>query len=150
MRPRVVVTFGRHYFSRKERTYLNLSVTLSPAMPVLAQATQTTTTTTPGAASTQPAGKAPSFMDFFATPMFPLLLGIVVLYIFMFRSKKKQEQKVREERDQMKRGDEVQTIGGILGKVVEVRDSKVLLKVDETSNTKIWFSRTAIHRVLTE
>ena len=127
---------------------MNLSVIPSSAVPVLAQATQTTTT--PGAASTQPAGKAPSFMDFLATPMFPLLLGIVVLYIFMFRSKKKQEQKVREERDQMKRGDEVQTIGGILGKVVEVRDTKVLLKVDETSNTKIWFSRTAIHRVLTE
>jgi preprotein translocase subunit YajC len=128
-------------------------VNVSPAIPVLAQATQTTIS--PGAASTQPitgqpSGKAPSFMDFLATPMFPLLLGIIVLYIFMFRSKKKQEQKVREERDQMKRGDEVQTIGGILGKVVEVRDSKVLLKVDETSNTKIWFSRNAIHRVLTE
>jgi len=78
-----------------------------------------------------------SFMDFLATPMFPLLLGIVVLYIFMFKSKKKQEQKIRAERDSIKRGDEVQTIGGILGKVVEVRDSKVLLKVDETSNTKI-------------
>lgn len=128
---------------------MNLSVTLSPAPSLLAQATQTTTT--PGAAaSTQPAGKAPSFMDFFATPMFPLLLAVVVFYIFMIRSKKKQEQKVRQERDQMKRGDEVQTIGGILGKVVEVRDTKVLLKVDETSNTKIWFSRTAIHRVITE
>jgi preprotein translocase subunit YajC len=132
---------------------LNLSATLSPTPSLLAQATQTTTSSpggTPGAASTQPAGKAPSYMDFLATPMFPLLLGIVVLYIFMFKSKKKQEQKVRAERDQMKRGDEVQTIGGILGKVVEVRDTKVLLKVDETSNTKIWFSRTAIHRVLTE
>ena len=132
---------------------MNLSVTLSPAPSLLAQASPTTTTTTtPGAAtaSTQPAGKAPSFMDILATPMFPLLLGIIVLYIFMFRSKKKQEQKAREERDNIKRGDEVQTIGGILGKVVEVRDAKVLLKVDETSNTKIWFSRNAIHRVLTE
>jgi preprotein translocase subunit YajC len=130
---------------------LNLSVTLSHSPSLLAQAaTQSTTTTAPGAASTQPAGKAPSFMDILATPMFPLLLGIVVLYIFMFKSKKKQEQKIRAERDSIKRGDEVQTIGGILGRVVEVRDSKVLLKVDETSNTKIWFSRTAIHRVLTE
>ena len=130
---------------------MNLSATVSPASSLLAQAaTQSTTTTAPGAASTQPANKAPSFMDFLATPMFPLLLGIVVLYIFMFKSKKKQEQKIRAERDSIKRGDEVQTIGGILGKVVEVRDSKVLLKVDETSNTKIWFSRTAIHRVLTE
>jgi preprotein translocase subunit YajC len=52
--------------------------------------------------------------------------------------------------EQMKRGDRVQTIGGILGKVVEAEPEKVLLKVDESSNTKIWFSRNAIHRVLTD
>ena len=133
---------------------MNLSVIASPALSLLPQGlsllAQTSQPTTTGAASTQPAGRAPSFFDFLATPMFPLLLGIIVLYVFMFRSKKKQEQKVQEARNAMKRGDRVQTIGGILGKVVEVEDSKVLLKVDENSNTKIWFSRNAIHRVLTE
>jgi preprotein translocase subunit YajC len=134
---------------------LSLSVLPAPAFTthllaqtLLAQTTQTTTST--GAAATQPAGKAPSIMDFLATPMFPLLLGIIVLYVFMFRSKKNQERKTQQARDAMKRGDRVQTIGGILGKVVEVEDSKVLLKVDENSNTKIWFSRNAIHRVITE
>ena len=128
---------------------MNLSLTLSSALSLLAQATQPATF--PAAAATQGAtGRAPSFMDYLANPMFPMVLGVIALLIFTSRARKKQEQKVRAERDQMKRGDEVQTIGGILGKVVEVRDSKVLLKVDETSNTKIWFSRTAIHRVLTE
>jgi len=127
---------------------LNLSATVSPAFQILAQTSQPTSTGA-AAASTQPT-KAPSFMDFFATPMFPLLLGIIVLYVFMFRSKKNQEKKVQEARESMKKGDEVQTIGGILGKIVEVRDAKVLLKVDENSNTKIWFSRNAIHRVITE
>ena len=42
------------------------------------------------------------------------------------------------------------SIGRIIGKIIEVRDSRVLVKVDENSNTKIWFSRNAIHRVLTE
>ena len=129
---------------------MNLSVPLAPAIPLLAQATQTTTTTGSAAASTQPAGKAPSFMDFLATPMFPLLLGIVVLYVFMFRKKRTDDRQRTDMLGQMKRGDRVQTIGGILGKVVEVEDSKVLLKVDENSNTKIWFSRNAIHRVITE
>jgi preprotein translocase subunit YajC len=50
--------------------------------------------------------------------------------------------------DAMKRGDRVQTIGGILGNVVEVRPDKILLKVDEGNNTKVWFARTAILRVL--
>ena len=50
----------------------------------------------------------------------------------------------------MKKGDEIQTIGGEYGRVVDVRDDRVLVKVDETSNTKIWYSRNAIHRVVTE
>ena len=122
---------------------MNLSV-LSPAIPPLAQATQS-------AAATQPTGKAPTWVDaVFGNMMFPLLLGIIVLYVIMIRSKKGQERQRTDMLGQMKRGDRVQTIGGILGKVVEVEDSKVLLKVDENSNTKIWFSRNAIHRVITE
>jgi preprotein translocase subunit YajC len=41
----------------------------------------------------------------------------------------------------------VQTIGGILGAVVEVRDEDVVLKVDESSNTKIRVIRDAIKSV---
>ncbi len=44
----------------------------------------------------------------------------------------------------------MQTIGGELGKVVEAREDRVLLKVDESSNTKIWYTRSAINRVLGE
>ena len=82
--------------------------------------------------------------------MFPILLGIVVLYFFMFRSKKTDEKKRTSMLKEMKKGDRVQTIGGILGTVVEVRDTDVLLKVDETSNTKIKFTRSAIHHVVEE
>ena len=52
--------------------------------------------------------------------------------------------------DNMKRGDRIQTIGGILGTVVEVREGEVVVKVDESNNTKIKFSRSAIQRVVTE
>ena len=129
---------------------MNLSVIVFPASAagVLAQASQPSATGAPGAASTQPT-PAPKAMDNLVTWL-PLVLLVLVMYVFMFRSRRNQERKVKEARDQMKRGDRVQTIGGILGKVLEVEDSKVLLKVDENSNTKIWFSRNAIHRVLTE
>ena len=113
---------------------------------VIAQATQATG----AAATTQASRPAPGFADLLASPMFPLLLGIIVLYIFMFRSKKKQEQQLREKLDQVKRGDEVLMAGGIIGKIVDVRDSKVQVKVDENSNTKIWFTREAIRRVMTD
>ena len=122
----------------------NASLITAPG--VLAQTTQPGTT---GPAATQ--GKpAPGFADLLASPMFPLLLGIIVLYVFMFRSKRKEDQKKKDLLGSIKRGDRVQTIGGILGTVVEVEEARVRLKVDESSNTKIWFSRNALFRVLGE
>lgn len=109
---------------------------------IIAQATQ------PASAPTS--RPAPAFMDSLNGTLFPVMLGIIVLYYFMYRSRKKQDQQAKDLLGQMKRGDRVMTAGGILGKIVEVEDSKVLVKVDENSNTKIWFTRDAIRRVITE
>jgi preprotein translocase subunit YajC len=79
-----------------------------------------------------------------------LILIFVIFYFMIIRSKQKQERTRRQMLDQLKKGDEVQTIGGELGKVVEARDDRVLLKVDESSNTKVWYARSAINRVLSE
>lgn len=72
---------------------------------------------------------------------------MVILWVVMIAPKRKQDKSRQQMLDGMKRGDEIQTIGGIIGKVVEPREDRVLVKVDESSNTKIWFSRTAIARV---
>jgi preprotein translocase subunit YajC len=80
----------------------------------------------------------------------PLILIVVLFYFLFIRSKQKTERTRQNMMSSLKKGDEVQTIGGVLGKVVETRDDRVLLKVDENSNTKMWFTRGAIHRVLTE
>jgi preprotein translocase subunit YajC len=101
-------------------------------------------------AATQAANPPPSWFESLNSPMFPILLGIGVLYFFMFRSKKTDDKKRTNMLKEMKKGDRVQTIGGILGTVVEVRDTDVLLKVDETSNTKIKFTRASIHHVVEE
>jgi preprotein translocase subunit YajC len=100
------------------------------------------------AATTQP--DAPGFVRFIQSMgiMFPLLL-VMILFIWMSsRSRKRQEQVKLDMLGAMKRGDRVQTIGGILGNVVEVKEDRILLKVDESNNTKVWFARSAIHRVL--
>jgi preprotein translocase subunit YajC len=84
------------------------------------------------------------------TQFVPIVLILGVFYIFMWRNKRGDEKKRTDMLGQLKRGDRIQTIGGIIGNVVEVRDGEVVVKVDETSNTKIRFSRSAIHRVLGE
>ena len=80
--------------------------------------------------------------------MVPIILMVIVFFMLMNRSSKKKDKGRTDMLAQLKKGDEVQTIGGILGKVLEAREDRVLVKVDESSNTKIWFSRTAIHRVV--
>ena len=95
--------------------------------------------------TTQPVA-APWYLNQF----FPILLIILVFYLFLWRTKRTDERKRTDMLGQLKRGDRVQTIGGILGTVIEARDSEVLLKVDESSNTKIRFARSAIHKVFEE
>ena len=68
--------------------------------------------------------------------------------VVMLGPKRKQERQRKDMLSNLKRGDRVQTIGGILGTVIDVRDSEVVLKVDESTNTKMRFARSAIHRVL--
>ncbi len=115
-----------------------LSSILLPIAQIIAQAPPTS----------GPAPQEPGWTAFFKNPMIFPIVVLVFLYFFIFRSKRKQERQKQDQLSQIKRGDRVQTIGGILGKVVDVEEKKVLLKVDESSNTKIWFSRNAVHRVL--
>jgi preprotein translocase subunit YajC len=121
-------------------------LTLFPLLPLLHLLAQATTnpTTSPAGAATQATTPPPWWAS-------PFVLPMILLALFLFlssRSKKTQERKTQDMLNAIKRGDKVQTIGGILGTVVEARDTEVLVKVDETNNTKIRFSRKAIHRVL--
>jgi preprotein translocase subunit YajC len=122
-----------------------------PIPPFLAAAAMFIAQTTQRAATTQ-AGEAPLFARIvnMLGPYFPIILIMIVFIWYSSRSKRRQEQQKRSMLDSMKRGAKVQTIGGILGNVVEVRDDRILLKVDESNNTKVWFARSAIHRVLGE
>lgn len=98
------------------------------------------------------AAGGPQFLQFFATVPGLLLVLVVVMWIFMIKSKKAQDRKRQELLNQVKKGDRIQTIGGILGTVVEVReqDDEVVVKIDESTNTKMRFVRAAIHRVIAD
>lgn len=80
-------------------------------------------------------------------PLVPLLLGVAVLYFFVFRAKRNQDKQRTNLLGNLRPGQKVQTIGGILGTIVQVNDKEVTVKVDETNNVKIKFARNAIHRV---
>jgi preprotein translocase subunit YajC len=106
--------------------------------------------TLPSQPTPTPAPETPGWAALMHSPMFPLILGMLLLFMFMSRSKKKDQKNREDMLKQLKRGDRIQTIGGILGTVVRAEESRVEVKVDESNNTKMWFTRSAIHKVVEE
>ena len=93
----------------------------------------------------QPTQRPGGGMDFF----FVILLGGIILMIFFSMRAQRRERRRRDTLlGALQKGDKVQTIGGILGTVVEVRDQRVILKVDENTNTRMQFARSAVQAIL--
>jgi len=88
-----------------------------------------------------------------AAAFFPFAL-ILAMFAFIFltsRSQKKREKKERETMfNAMSKNDRVLTVGGVIATVISVKDSEVVLKVDESTNTKMTFLKTSIQRIITE
>ncbi|MEG0019333.1 MAG: preprotein translocase subunit YajC [Oscillospiraceae bacterium] len=78
--------------------------------------------------------------------MLPLVLIFVVMYFFMIRPQKKKDQKTQEMRKNLEIGDGVTTIGGIVGRVVAIKEDTVVVETG-TDRSKIRFKRWAISDV---
>jgi preprotein translocase subunit YajC len=81
----------------------------------------------------------------FITTLIPFALIIGVFYFLIIRPQNKKQKETQRMLGALKKGDRVVTIGGIHGVVQSVRESSVVVKVDE--NVKLEFSRTAISSV---
>jgi preprotein translocase subunit YajC len=71
------------------------------------------------------AGPAPTTLSSFI----PLILLIVVFYFLLIRPQSKKAKEHKALLSQLKKGDEIVTSGGILGKVVTVDDSFVSVEI---------------------
>lgn len=93
-----------------------------------------------------------NFLEATATPnaknsMFSTILLMVVLfagmYFFMIRPQKKQQKKEQEMREKTQVGDEITTIGGIMGRVVTVKEDSLIIETGADRN-KMKITRWAI------
>ena len=71
----------------------------------------------------------------------------IIMYVLMIRPQKQKEKERKEMISKIKKNDRVVTIGGIHGTVVTVKDNEVVLKVDESSNTRLKLTKSAIAKV---
>ncbi|MCC7291383.1 MAG: preprotein translocase subunit YajC [Phycisphaerales bacterium] len=104
-------------------------------------------TASTGAAPSTPGKPAPP--DSSLGLMFGVMVALMVFMWVMNSKRQKREQKQRADMlGKLGKNDRVLTIGGIIGTVVSVKESEVVLKVDESTNTKMTFARRAIQQVL--
>lgn len=90
-------------------------------------------------AATQPA-RQPSLMD-----SMPLFLGLgLIMWFLVLRPRSAEQKKYKDMMSSIKKGDRVITIAGIIGTVVNLTDDEVVLKIDESTNTKMTLVRNAI------
>ena len=80
-----------------------------------------------------------------------LSIGMIVVmfalvYFFMIRPQKKQEKEVNTMRNALVVGDEITTIGGIIGKIISIKGETVMIESGH-DRTKIRILKSAVSRV---
>lgn len=91
------------------------------------------------------AGAAGSLVSFI-----PIILIFAIMYFLMIRP---QQKKVKEHRamiEALRRGDQVVTAGGLIGKVTKVEDGKSELEVELAPNVRVRVVRSTISQVVSK
>ena len=79
--------------------------------------------------------------------MISMLVGLLlVMYFVMIRPQKKQEKEQNDMRNNLAVGDEITTIGGIIGKIVSIKEETCVIETSH-ERTKIRILKTAVSRV---
>ena len=78
--------------------------------------------------------------------MLPLVLMFVVLYFVMIRPQMKKQKEHKSMIDALAKGDEVVTVGGLLGKVSKMGESHIGLEV--SNGVEVQVQRSAVVQVL--
>lgn len=75
----------------------------------------------------------------------PILIMVVVFYFFLIRPQQKRQKQVSQMQQNLAKGDQVITIGGLHGTVDAIDEDVVVIKVNE--NNRLRFDRSAIRSV---
>ena len=77
--------------------------------------------------------------------VFQMAAIIAIFYFLIIRPKVQQERKHRDRLQQLKRGDEVVTAGGLVGEIVHIKDDRLTIRSGEA---KLVVERERVARVI--
>ena len=78
----------------------------------------------------------------------PLILMIVVFYFLLIRPQKKRDKEVQKMRENIEIADEIVTIGGIIGRIVSIKDDTIVIET-AGDRSKIRLARWSIQQNIT-
>ncbi len=79
-----------------------------------------------------------------------LLILLSAMYIFVYIPNKKKHRRMQEIHERMKEGDEVVTIGGLVGKIVKKEGDYVFLELEGETKVQAKFIIYAVNAILTK
>jgi preprotein translocase subunit YajC len=81
----------------------------------------------PLAASSTTATQGADAMSYLTT-FLPLILIVVVFYFLMIRPQRKREKTTNAMRNNVQVGDEITTVGGVIGRIVSIKDDSLVIE----------------------
>jgi preprotein translocase subunit YajC len=85
-------------------------------------------------------------MSLLTGPIPVFVIMFVLMYFLMIRPQQKRQKELKTMMDALGKGDEVVTVGGIVGKVVKVSDTYVTVEV--APNTEVVVQKSAVTMLL--
>ena len=91
-------------------------------------------------------GAATSSLESILGLVVPLALMFGLMWLLLIRPQKKKEKQLKEQISSMVVGDTVVTIGGVVGKIVNIKDDEVTISTS-VANTLLTFKKSAINTI---
>lgn len=98
-----------------------------------------------------PAGEEPApqpSMKDMLIQFLPFIAIFVIIFFLFIRGPKKRQQEHQKMVSSIKKNDRIRTIGGIFGTVIDVQGDEIVIKIDESNNTKMKIASGAVAKVL--
>jgi len=87
-----------------------------------------------------------AFFTNYGSTIILIVAMIAIFYFLMYRPQKKQEKEAQEMKNNLAVGDEITTIGGIIGEIVSIKDETCVIETTK-DKCKIRILKSAISRV---
>lgn len=85
-------------------------------------------------------------MNMMSTNLILIVVLIGVMYFVMIRPQQKQDKKNKEMRESLKIGDEIVTIGGLVGKITKITEKTITIQTGNP-NTKVELIKGAVANI---